>query len=315
MQWVMHSVFPEDLQPADHIYRWASPVHRYHGIVLEVSEVPQPSVAELELQDRIVVLHFSFDGNGQAKVHRVTLRQFLEPILKAPLQGLKRARYGCPKYETWMKCSGTCYPEPASPPEECLARARSLLETSESHPYSLDTLTSANCEHFAVWCSTGKWRSAQKDRARLIGTAALGFCAGPIGWVAGVYLWRKSVGEEEVDAWLVGDGSLSDDTQEPGDNEQIGEDDQDIRLSDNDSDDGQERSDDVHFAPDLTWTQPQLDSDGRGNSEEVSDVSNALLCLAKSLREHVQVLSEDLSDDGDLSPDHQDDSNEYEIIN
>lgn len=190
--WMMHDVLPEELRPADHIYRWGSPVHSHHGIVLEILEEPRPPVEEVQLQDRIVVVHFSLDGNGQAKVHSVTLRQFQEGSTKTPLQGgLKRARYGCPMYETLIKRSGTCYSEAATSPEKCLDRARLLLGLSELKPYDLSTSASANCEHFAFWCSTGQWRSAQVESAKLLGAAALLSTGGVLGWCTGIYLWSK----------------------------------------------------------------------------------------------------------------------------
>lgn len=203
--WVLHDVGPEDLRPADHIYRWGSPLHNHHGIVLQILEEPQPPVAEIELQDRIVVLHFSLNEDNHAKVHSVPLRQFLECTLKAPLGGgLKRARYGCGKLETWIKRSGTCYSEAASAAADCLLRARSLLEATELRTYDFETLTSANCEHVAFWCKTGIWRSAQVDSARLYGAAAIavgaaaiagmrnGPAAGLVGLVGGVYLWNQA---------------------------------------------------------------------------------------------------------------------------
>lgn len=198
--WLRHDVSPEELAPGDHIYKWGSPFHTHHGLVLEVLEVPSPPLeGGGELLDRIIVLHLNFsfdqgDGRRVARVHRVPLRGFLQGGSKSIRWSLmdpvlKRARYGVPRAEHSVKRAGTCYLDQRDTPEVVLARGRRLLEASESRPYDFEALTTANCEHMVVWCTTGCWKSSQVDgaamKAAALAAAAFAAVAGPRAPVAG----------------------------------------------------------------------------------------------------------------------------------
>merc|ERR1719313_1230629 len=98
LNWVLHDVQPADLRPGDHIYRWNSPVHVQHGIVLEKLD------GKTNPLDSILVLHVP---NKSQRPRSESLAGFLGHGGRHAIGcGLKRARYGCPEYETWIKRSG-----------------------------------------------------------------------------------------------------------------------------------------------------------------------------------------------------------------
>jgi len=208
--WLIHDVLIEELQVSDHVYKWGSPVHTHHGLVVEILEAPSPRLDTDgdDLLDRIIVLHLSFNGPEaeQAKVHRVPLRTSLTNGLKGSPQRLKRARYGVSRAEHALKLPGTCYSMQADAPETVLRRAHLLLDASQSQPYDLHSLTSANCEHVIVWCKTGVWQSSQVDgafnlmRAAALAAGVAAACRAPtarglLPLLGGIILWKASVPE------------------------------------------------------------------------------------------------------------------------
>lgn len=156
--WALHDVEPSVLRPGDHIYRWISPVYMQHGIVLEIADGSQ------NLLDRVAVLCIP---NWAQKPSVSQLRSFLGGMHAAG--GLKRARYGVPPYETWIKRGGTCYAERSSPTTDVLMRARSLVVAGDRRVG--ETFIGATCEDMAVWCKTGKRRAAQVSGSKSGGAA------------------------------------------------------------------------------------------------------------------------------------------------
>lgn len=189
LTWAFHDAKPEDLKPGDHIYKWSSPTHAYHGIVLQqdpASEA-QASEAPTDIWDRITVLRLPCSGcnssNAPAGTGRESLRSFETRSQKTLLGGgLKVARYGVPACETWVKRYGTCYAEDCDPASEVLRRADALLNREEN-PLSGESSSNrqafAKSEHLAFWCKTGIWRQQMQGvrRAAMCSLAAA-VCAG-----------------------------------------------------------------------------------------------------------------------------------------
>lgn len=164
-------VSPEELQLADHVYMWGSPLHTQHGLVVEFSEAKRPwtGLSSDDLQDNIHVLCLSRSGAPAAPssmdVRRVTLREFIAEGQANWCGSLRRARYSAPRAGRGPRLPGASYPMEARASAEALRRARALLEIGEERPHDLGPLTAANSEHMAVWCKTGQWRSSRVDGA------------------------------------------------------------------------------------------------------------------------------------------------------
>eukprot|EP00300_Choanocystis_sp_HF-7_P020060 c20496_g1_i2.p1 GENE.c20496_g1_i2~~c20496_g1_i2.p1 ORF type:complete len:503 (-),score=71.05 c20496_g1_i2:27-1310(-) len=134
-----HDVRPDQLAAGDHIYtEFCGGLICHHGIVSLVA--PHTMVIHWGARDSPVICQES------------TLEQFLNG------GSLKRAVYG---NQPW-KLRGAYNHQP-SDPDHIIRRARLCL-TNYPRSESYNLLT-ANCEHFAVWCVTGKKRSAQVEVA------------------------------------------------------------------------------------------------------------------------------------------------------
>jgi len=196
-------VSPEELQLADHVYMWGSPLHTQHGVVVELSEAKRPWTGLIsdDLHDDIHVLCLSRSVEA-AKARRVTLREFIAEGQANWCGSLRRARYGVPWAERRLRLPGASYPMEACAVAEALRRARALLEISEERPDDLGPLTAANSEHMAVWCKTGQWRSSQVDcawglaSAAAIAAGAAAACRSPgaavLPLLGATMLWRAS---------------------------------------------------------------------------------------------------------------------------
>eukprot|EP00746_Dinoflagellata_sp_MGD_P104520 gnl/MRDRNA2_/MRDRNA2_43392_c0_seq1.p1 gnl/MRDRNA2_/MRDRNA2_43392_c0~~gnl/MRDRNA2_/MRDRNA2_43392_c0_seq1.p1 ORF type:complete len:401 (-),score=54.99 gnl/MRDRNA2_/MRDRNA2_43392_c0_seq1:495-1697(-) len=179
LKWAFHDIAPNDLKPGDHIYKWSSVRHAYHGIVLEQDPANETVVndAPRDARDRIMVLRFPcsccrHDCNS-TRAQRETLRSFEARSQNLSLAGgVKVARYGVSKYETWVKRYGTCYPVECDITAETLRRADTLLN-DRGGPVSLES-SSRKCEHLAFWCKTGLWQSKQIEGVRRASMVSVG---------------------------------------------------------------------------------------------------------------------------------------------
>lgn len=167
LTWAFHDANVESLKPGDHIYKWRSPAHAYHGIVLELEPTTGTEMTGQEDPlDRITVLRLPCSGCGNSmRAERETLRSFEGRYRKLPMTGgLKVARYGVSGLETWVKRYGTCYSIESSPASEVLCRAEALLQE--------DTAERVHSEHLAFWCKTGIWQPHQ-----IVGTRRAVMCS------------------------------------------------------------------------------------------------------------------------------------------
>jgi hypothetical protein len=170
LTWAFHDANPERLQPGDHIYKWRSPAHANHAIVVECESATETEM-NADAADRIKVIRLPCSCCGNAlRAEKETLRSFEERCRKLPFSGgLKVARYGVSGVETWVKRYGTCYAVESSPSEEVLQRVETLVNE--------DTPDRVRCEHLAFWCKTGIWQPKQIDGTRRAVMCSLGAAA------------------------------------------------------------------------------------------------------------------------------------------
>lgn len=167
LTWAFHDVAPESLKPGDHVYKWSSPMHAYHGIVVETEPATEPGITGVSNPaDHITVLHLPCSCCGNLmRAQRESLRLFEARAQKMRIGGgLKVARYGVSGLETWVKRYGTCYSVECDPVEQVLRRAETLVHE--------DTLERVKCEHLAFWCKTGIWQPRQ-----IVGTRRAVMCS------------------------------------------------------------------------------------------------------------------------------------------
>lgn len=171
LSWAFHDAKPESLKLGDHIYKWTSPTHAYHGIIVQQESTTETQVnGPRDSLDCITVLRLPCSCCGNfMRAERETLTSFEARSRKLLIGGgLKVARYGVPGFETWIKRYGTCYAQECSPVSEVLCRAEILLQQ--------ETLERTKCEHLAFWCKTGIWQP-QIDGTRRAVMCSLGAAA------------------------------------------------------------------------------------------------------------------------------------------
>ncbi len=144
-----HTIPPEKLKPGDHIYAYRElGLYTHHGIY-----VGQNSNGEY------LVIH----GTRDNKIRKTTLDEFLD--------GAKLRLVSYNEDSTLLKRTG------GAQKIECLP-ARKVVETAEyyaEHPEKWGDydLLKNNCEHFAIFCKTGKKKEEYdgneiKDQASMV---------------------------------------------------------------------------------------------------------------------------------------------------
>jgi len=140
----LRSILPDRrLRVASHIRVWRPLGYYHHGIYI----------------GRYEVIHFS--GLSTNLADKAQAR-----IIRAPLQEFAGAsKIEVVEYE----------PPPTFSRDEIVARANERVSESEQLDKSDYHVFLRNCEHFATWCVTGKWKSKQAGAVVLGGLSGLLF--------------------------------------------------------------------------------------------------------------------------------------------
>ncbi|RLN72647.1 hypothetical protein BBJ28_00013806 [Nothophytophthora sp. Chile5] len=142
------------LQPADHICIWDTSRwpfrYTHHGVVYTAGPTA----------DAIVVAHVwsrvaGFRASQQdSRFMLTTLREFLSA---RPLRDMRRVQYNSSLLADALSRLGEVHRARADAPPVVLARCRFLLGLGQGH----FSILSLNCEHVALWCTTGVGWSKQ----------------------------------------------------------------------------------------------------------------------------------------------------------
>eukprot|EP01114_Cavostelium_apophysatum_P003898 TRINITY_DN14037_c0_g1_i1.p1 TRINITY_DN14037_c0_g1~~TRINITY_DN14037_c0_g1_i1.p1 ORF type:complete len:396 (-),score=47.29 TRINITY_DN14037_c0_g1_i1:44-1186(-) len=152
MNWLVHTVTLKDLERGDHVYRWTSPVHSHHGIVLETSDDPTTTL----------IIEFN-KPNGhkfQKSKARIGVTTYQDFSLNGR-RSVKRVRYGSSAFSVAVKRTGTTRKETADHPDKIVERALECI----SGNFGGYNLLSNNCESFAFYCCTGRPHTTQGEVA------------------------------------------------------------------------------------------------------------------------------------------------------
>ena len=130
-----------ELRRGDHIYCWSSILHHHHGIYVGKKKI----------------IHVYGDRKRESEVQMATVQEFTRG------RRLKRARYGRPSWELYVKAPGTVFNFPCDPQDKIVERAYAALgespktpdhlrEIAEEKPWRYDLLFK-NCENFCLQCT------------------------------------------------------------------------------------------------------------------------------------------------------------------
>lgn len=134
-----HAVSKNQLEPGDHIYAYRAPVYRHHGIYIG--------------EEDCEVIHFSGVSKSEARVRSCTLQKFCDG------KQLRLVAYGQFIPLKALKRSDSCHILKSDPVQTVLQRAKQIRKNP--HMWANYNLLFNNCEHFAVYCKTGRKYSSQ----------------------------------------------------------------------------------------------------------------------------------------------------------
>ncbi|KAG2525477.1 hypothetical protein JM18_003558 [Phytophthora kernoviae] len=142
------------LRPADHICIWDTSRwpfrYTHHGIIF-TSGTSMDDISIAHVWSRMTGLRAS---QKDSRFLLTTLREFLN---QRPIQDMRRVQYNSSLVAEASSLLGEVHRARADAPPVVLARCRFLLGLGEGH----FSILSLNCEHVALWCTTGVGWSKQ----------------------------------------------------------------------------------------------------------------------------------------------------------